>query len=220
VAGIADGLCDTALRHHGAPLILAHAGIADQAVFAARLADHPAAFFDTSVFGVLDLVELYARVPAERIVFGSDPPYGKPLLGLYTSLRVAALAGVSEHGMRALLGGTASALLAGGQIPPATSPLRPRTIAVAGSLLPIHRYASAAFDDLRRGDTRTARGTIALALSVCRDPDPGSAGPALERIRPALEAVAHALERPAERVPQDLLHLVASLAATERAPSG
>jgi predicted TIM-barrel fold metal-dependent hydrolase len=220
VAGIADGLCDTALRHHGAPLILAHAGIADQAVFAARLADHPAAFFDTSVLGVLDLVELYARVPAERIVFGSDPPYGKPLLGLYTSLRVAALAGVSEHGMRALLGGTASALLAGGQIPPATSPLRPRTIAVAGSLVRIHRYASAAFDDLRRGDTRTARGTIALALSVCRDPDPGFAGPALERIRPALEAVAHALERPAERVPQDLLHLVASLAATERAPSG
>ncbi len=112
-AGIADGLCDTALRHPGAPLILAHAGIADQGLFATRLADHPAVFFDTSVFGVLDLVELYARVPAERIVFGSDPPYGKPLLGLYVSLRVAALAGVSEDGMRALLGATTRALRRG-----------------------------------------------------------------------------------------------------------
>jgi hypothetical protein len=219
-AAVADGLCDTALRHPAAPLILAHAGIADQGVFATRLADHPAVFFDTSVFGVLDLVELYARVPAERIVFGSDPPYGKPLLGLYVSLRVAGLAGVSEDGMRALLGATTSALLAGGQIPAATSPLRPRAIEIAGSLVRIHRYASAAFDDLRRGETQAARDTVALGLAICRDPNPGPAGPALERIRPALEAVAQALERPGERIPPDRLYLVAALAATEPAPSG
>lgn len=220
VAGIAGGLCDVALRHPRAPLILAHAGIADQAVFASRLADHPAAFFDTSVFGVLDLVELYARAPAERIIFGSDPPYGKPLLGLYASLRVAALAGVSEVGMRALLGATTRALLTGGPIPPASAPLRPRVIAAAGSLVRIHRYAAGAFDDLRRGDTGTARATVALALSACRDPDPGPAGAALERIRPALEAVARALERPGERVPRALLYLVATLAATEPGPRG
>jgi uncharacterized protein len=217
-AGIADGLCDTALRHPGAPVILAHAGIADQGLFASRLADHPAAFFDTSVFGVLDLVELYARVPAERIVFGSDPPYGKPLLGLYASLRVAALARVSEDGMRAMLGATTRALVAGDQIPAATSPLRPRAIELAGSLVRIHRYASTAFDEVRRGDLGPARDTVALGLSICRDPNPGAAGPALERIRPALEAVAHALERPGERVPHDLLYLVAALAATEPAP--
>lgn len=215
VAGIADGLCDTALRHPGAPVILAHAGIADQATFATRLADHPAAFFDTSVFGVLDLVELYALVAAERILFGSDPPYGKPLLGLYMSLRVAALAGVSEGGMRALLGGTARVLLAGGRIPAATSPLRPRTIEMPGSLARIHRYASSAFDDLRRGDARTARETIALGLSICRDPHPGPAAPALERIRPALEVVARALDRGEGRVPHEVLYLVATLAATE-----
>lgn len=217
-AGIADGLCDTALRHPGAPLILAHAGIADQGLFATRLADHPAVFFDTSVFGVLDLVELYARVPAERIVFGSDPPYGKPLLGLYASLRVAALARVSEDGMRAMLGATTRALVAGDRIPAATSPLRPRAIELAGSLVRIHRYASTAFDEVRRGDLGAARDTVALGLSICRDPDPGPAGPALERIRPALEAVAHALEQPGERVPHDLLYLVAALAATEPAP--
>jgi predicted TIM-barrel fold metal-dependent hydrolase len=219
-AGIAEGLCDVALRHPGAPVILAHAGIADQALFATRLAAHPAALFDTSVFGVVDLVELYARVPAERIVFGSDPPYGKPLLGLYATVRAATLAGVTPGGMRALLGGTTRALLEGAPLPPATSPLRPRTVELAGALARIHRYASAAFDEVRRGDAAAARDTVALALAACRDPDPGGAGPALTRIRPALETVAEAFDRPGERFPADVLYLVATLAATEPVPTG
>lgn len=218
VPGIAGGLCDMALRHPRTPLILAHAGIADQAVFASRLTGHPAAFFDTSVFGVLDLVELYARVPAERILFGSDPPYGTPLLGLHAALRVAALAGLSDGDVQALLGGTTRALLAGGPIPPATAPRRPRTIELAGALVRLHRYAATAFDELRRGDRVAGRGTVALALAACADPDPGPVGPALERLRPALEAVAHALADPGSRVPQDLLYLVATVAATEPAP--
>lgn len=214
---IGEGLCNVALRHTGAPLILAHAGMADQAVFAHRLASHPAAFYDTSVFGALDLLELYARVPPERILFGSDPPYGKPLLGLYVTLRVATLAGVSTEGLRALLGGTATALLQGLPVPVPTTPLRPRTMTVAGPLARLHHYGSMAFADLLRGQIASARDTVALALSVCRDPDPGPAGPAIQRIRPALEAVAHALDRAGSRVPRDLLYLVAALAATEPA---
>jgi predicted TIM-barrel fold metal-dependent hydrolase len=215
MAPITEDLCDIALRHPAAPLILAHAAMADQAAFASRLAGHPAAFYDTSAFGALDLIELYARVPSERILFGSDPPYGKPLLGLYMTLRVAALAGVPPDGMRALLGGTTTALLEGRPAPSPTAPRRPRTITMAGPLARIHRYGSMAFADLGRGDAGSARENIALARSVCRDPDPGPAGPAMERIRPALDAVATALDRPGGRVPRDVLYLVAALAATE-----
>ena len=215
MAPITERLCDVALRNPEAPLILAHAAMFDQAEFTTRLAAHPAAFYDTSAFGALDLVELYARVPSERILFGSDPPYGRPLLGLYVTLRAATLAGVGPDGMRALLGGTAAALLEGRPPPPPTRPLRTRTLTTTGPLARIFRYGLLAFADLGRGDTASARENIALARSVCRDPDPGPAGPALDRIRPALEAVAVALETPGSRVPRDVLYLATALAATE-----
>jgi len=217
MAALADGLCDVALRHPGAPMILAHAGIADQAVFASRLADHPAAFFDTSVFGPLDLLELYSRVPPERIIFGSDPPYGKPLLGLYVTVRAATAAGLAPDGIRALLGGTAAALLDGLPAPAPTRPLRPRTLELSGPLARIHLYGSMAFAELQRGERGDARETIGLALSVCRDPDPGPAAPALERLHAALEAVADALDRPGAPVPSDVLYLATALAVTEPA---
>jgi hypothetical protein len=215
MAPIADGLCDLALRHPGAPLILAHGGIADQAVFAHRLRDHPAAFYDSSVFGPLDLLELYARVPPERVVFGSDPPYGRPLLGLYVTVRAAAAAGVGEDGMRALLGGTAEAILSGGDLPEPTAPLRPRTLTMAGPLSRLYVYCSMAFAGLMRGEPQAGRETLELALSVCRDPDPGPAEHALRRIEPALRAVVRALDTPGDRVPHDVLYLAMALAATE-----
>jgi uncharacterized protein len=214
---VAEGLCDVALRHPGAPLILAHGAIADQAVFASRLADHPAAFFDTSVFGPLDLLELFARVPPERIVYGSDPPYGRPMLGLYLTLRGAMAAGLDETQMRALLGGTIQAVL--DRRPPATStpPKRPRTLTMAGSLARVYVYCAMAFAGIARGHPESARETLDLALSVCRDPDPGAAAGALGRLEPALASVIAALDTPGGRVPVDALYLAMSLAATEPA---
>ena len=58
-------------------------------MFAARLRDHPNVVYDTSTFSVFDQLELFARVPAERIVFASDVPYGRPVGALYTALRSA-----------------------------------------------------------------------------------------------------------------------------------
>ena len=49
-----------------------------------------------SCFFPLDVIELFARVPAERIVFASDPPYGLPATTLYMALRVARQAGLDE----------------------------------------------------------------------------------------------------------------------------
>ncbi len=184
-------------------------------MFATRLADHPAAFFDTSVFGPLDLLELFARVPVERIVFGSDPPYGKPLLGLYVTLRCATAAGLDEADLRALLGGTMRAVLDGEAVAPPTPPRRLRTLTMAGSLARLYQYCAMAFAGLMQGQRESARDTLALALAVCRDPHPETAGEALKRIRPVLISVMTALETDGARVPADALYLAAALAATE-----
>ena len=62
------------------------------------LAEHPSVLYDTSAFSAIDVVELFARVPAERIVFASDSPYGHPLPDLYLAMRAAARAGVDAQG--------------------------------------------------------------------------------------------------------------------------
>ena len=97
----ADGpLAELALRFPEVTLVLAHAGIAGQGMFASRLAEHPSVLYDTSAFSAFDVLELFARVPAERIVFASDSPYGPPLPGLYVAMRAAARAGVDAKGVR------------------------------------------------------------------------------------------------------------------------
>jgi len=115
-------LADLALRYPDVSLVLAHAAIADQAVFATMLAGHPRVVYDTSCFSTLDVVELFARVPAERIVFGSDAPYGRPAGGLFQAMRAAAYAGL-DHADRALIaGGTVTMLLEGRPLAAATPP--------------------------------------------------------------------------------------------------
>ena len=117
-------LVDLALRFPEVPLVLAHAGIADQAVFATGFAGHPCVLYDTSCFGPQDVVELFARVPAERIVFASDVPYGRPPGALFLAMRVAAYAGLDDGDRALVAGGTMAAVLDGGA-PPAAKPPRP-----------------------------------------------------------------------------------------------
>ena len=116
---LADGLVELALRHPDAVLILAHGAICDQGILTSRLADHPGVLYDISCFFPLDVIELFARVPAERIVFASDPPYGHagdhPVHG---AARGAEGAASTSAATRAVLGGTMAALLDGGELPP------------------------------------------------------------------------------------------------------
>src|SRR5271154_5420459 len=121
---LAEGLVDLALRHPGAVLILAHGAICDQGILTTRLADHPGVLYDTSCFFPLDVIELLARVPAERIVFASDPPYGLPATSLYMVLRVTRHAGLDEAATRAVLGGTMATLLDGQPLPTVSPPRR------------------------------------------------------------------------------------------------
>src|SRR3954471_16552649 len=141
-----DALADLALRYPEVRLVLAHAGIAGQGMFAARLSDHPGVVYDTSTLSPFDIIELFARVPAERIVFASDVPYGRPAFGLYQALRVATkVAGLDAEELRMLADGTMNAVLDGEDPPAATPPRVPEVRPVVGRLLRAAVYLRSAF---------------------------------------------------------------------------
>ena len=213
---LAEGLVELALRHPRAVLILAHGAICDQGILTTRLAGHPGVLYDISCFFPLDVIELFARVPAERIVFASDPPYGQPATTLYMALRVASKAGLDEATVRLVLGGTMAALLDGGELPPVTPPRRGPSIELSGRLARVYGYASLVGPALFTGALEQARAMLEMAIAACRDPDPGPVGEALETIGAALAAAGALLEaddgvRPAI----DLVYRANVRAATE-----
>jgi uncharacterized protein len=191
--GPMDALAGVALRHPEVVLVLAHAGIAGQGMFATRLADHPNVLYDTSCLSPFDVIELFARVPAERIVFASDVPYGRPAFALYQALRIGALvAGLDEDELRLLAGGTMAAVLDGRPLPEPRAPRVPQVRPVSGRLLRAATYLHMGFAALVSGEGRRdpARTLpwIAMARAVARDDDPGEAGEALARIDTTLDA--------------------------------
>jgi predicted TIM-barrel fold metal-dependent hydrolase len=192
---LADGLVDLTLRHPEVVLILAHGAICDQGIITSRLADHPGVLYDISCFFPLDVIELLARAPIERIVFASDPPYGLPATSLYMALRVAAHAGLDEAAVRGMLGGTIAGLFDGHGLPPVTAPRRGPTITLSGRLARVYGYGSLAGPAMFMGSTEQAHAMLEMALAACRDPDPGTVGEALEAIEAALSA-ADAMLRP------------------------
>jgi hypothetical protein len=212
---IADGLVELALRHPGAPLILAHGAICDQGTLTAGLAGHPAVLYDTSCFHALDVLALLARVPAERIVFGSDPPYGRPASGLHLAIRAAHHARLDEPATRLLLGETMAALVDGRPLPEPSPPRAPATVTLSRRLARVYSYTSLAGPALFSGATDRAREGIELAVGACRDPDPGDDGETLAQLGDALAAAA-ALVNGEGGVPYaiDLIHRCMVLAAT------
>jgi uncharacterized protein len=213
---LADGLADLALRHPGAVLILAHGAICDQGILTTRLAEHPGVLYDMSCFFPLDVIELFARVPAERIVFASDPPYGLPATTLYMALRVASKAGLDDAATRAVLGGTMAALIDGGELPAVGPVRRGASIELSGRLARVYGYASLVGPALFGGAIEQARAMLEMALAACRDPDPGDVGEALETIGAALSAASALLRgEGGVRAAIDLVYRAIVRAATE-----
>ncbi len=191
---LADGLADLALRHPGAALILAHGAICDQGILSTRLAGHPAVLYDISCFFPLDVIELFARVPAERIVFASDPPYGLPATTLYMAVRVARQAGLDEQTTKLVLGGTMA----------------------SGRLMRAYGYASLVGPALFTGVAEQAAAMLEMAIAATRDPEPGEDGEALETVGRALRAAAKlAVEEDGIRPAIDLVYRANVLAATQ-----
>jgi hypothetical protein len=182
------------------------------------LADHPGVLYDISCFFPLDVIELLARAPIERIVFASDPPYGLPASSLYMALRVAAHAGLDEAAVRGLLGGTVAGLFDGHGLPPVTAPRRGSSIALSGRLARVYGYASLAGPAIFMGSAEQAQAMLDMALAACRDPDPGDVGEALETIAAALSAAGALLglqSGDGMRAAIDLVYRASIRAATE-----
>jgi hypothetical protein len=213
---IADGLAELALRHPEVVLILAHGAICDQGLLVSRLADHPGVLYDSSCFFPLDVIALLARVPAERVVFASDPPYGLPAAGLYFTLRLAAHAGLDERATRAILGETMAAVVDGSPLPRAHPPRGAGEVVLGARVARVYGYGSLAGPALFAGAREQAQGMLDLAISVCRDPDPGPEGPALDQIGAALLAARALLDaKGGSSAAIDLLYRSMALAATE-----
>lgn len=220
-----DPLADLALRYPDVVLVLAHAAIADQGMFASRLRDHPNIVYDTSTFSVFDQLELLARVPAERVVFASDVPYGRPLGALHTALRMAAYARLGERERTSLVGATMIDILEGRPLPDPTPPRVSEIRSINGRLARVNGYLMMSFAAaLGSGPPPNFdRGLqfIALARAVCRDPDPGVAGPAMERIDGLLSAAEQLVTADSEqaRAAFGLVMAAAVIAATEPLPA-
>ncbi len=213
---LAEGLADLALRHPGAVLILAHGAICDQGILTTRLADHPGVLYDMSCFFPLDVIELFARVPAERIVFASDPPYGMPATTLYLALRLARQARLDEPTTRAVLGTTMASLIDGEGLPPVAPPRRGPSIALSGRLARVYGYASLVGPALFTGSGEQAHAMLDMALAACRDPQPGADGEALQTIGTALGAAKQLVgEEDGIRAAIDLVYRAIVRAATE-----
>jgi predicted TIM-barrel fold metal-dependent hydrolase len=91
----------------GARLILAHGARGDARAVREALAEHPGVWFDTSLAALSDLVDL----PPERLMFGSDRPYGDYATGLQLVGCAARLAGWSSAQIDAVMYGNFAALV-------------------------------------------------------------------------------------------------------------
>jgi uncharacterized protein len=213
---LADGLIDLAQRHPDVVLILAHGAICDQGTLTSRLADHGGVLYDTSCFFPLDVIELFARVPSERIVFASDPPYGQTSSGLYLALRVARHAGLDERALGQVLGATIASALDGATLPQSTAPRRGPSITLSGRLARVYGYASLVGPALFAGALEQAQAMLDMAISACRDPSPGTVGDALQTIGRALAAARTLIgEEDGTRAAVNLVFRSIARAATE-----
>ena len=219
-----DPLAELALRFPDVTLVLAHAGIAGQGMFASKLAEHPSVLYDTSAFSAIDVVELFARVPAERIVFGSDSPYGPPLPGLYVAMRAAARAGVEAEGRAMIAGGTMATVLDRQPLPPPSEPRLEQVRPVNGRLQRVNAYLMMAFGAAASTDPPDlglAQEGVALARYACRDPEPGDAGRALGRVDAALAAAEQILTSGGEHATLAIgLAVAAAAVAATEPPNG
>lgn len=167
---IADHLAHLVERYPLAQLIVAHAGIADLGALARALGGRAGAFFDTSAWSPIDLLDFFRHVAPEQILYASDYPYGQQPSSLLVAIRTARLAGLSEQDLRMILWENAD------RISRREAPLSPSaphgsaTFSQSMTMARIHQYLSMAIPLLwtRQQDTV---GALGLALNACNEVD-------------------------------------------------
>jgi predicted TIM-barrel fold metal-dependent hydrolase len=168
---IADDLLRLVERHPETQLIIAHGGIADLAALASRFAEHPGVFFDTSIWGAVDVLDVYCRVSPEQLLYASDYPYGRQPQSLLLDIRISRLAGFSADELCGVLGRNAARIADGEPQPPLTPPKRlTQTLSLPIQLARIHTYLTLATPLLwtRQQDVI---GAVGLALNAADERD-------------------------------------------------
>ena len=159
---------EVAARYPDAPIILAHAAIADLAWIWREAGAHPNLLFDTAWWNVSDHLALFALVSPGQILFGSDIPYGRTVAAAALVLRAALAAGLSADQIAAVAGGQLERILAH-QAPEDLGPAPMRAVPGPGPLLErIHTLLIAAAARLTTG--QGADEYLELARLACRLP--------------------------------------------------
>ncbi len=151
-------------------LIIAHAGIADLAALSECFAGRPGVYFDTSVWSVIDLLDMFARVSPGQVLYASDYPYGQQPGSLLLAVRTALLAGLTEDELRDMLGRSAARIADGEPPAPLVEPRGLRRLDQPLTFARIHHYLAMATPLLwtRQADTI---GVLGLALNACAERD-------------------------------------------------
>ncbi len=104
---LGEGVVELAREFPNATFVLAHAAISDLSWIVDATHDVPNVVFDTSWWRPIDVAVLFTSCEPERVLFGTDPPYGTVRLGLQITARLARACGWRDDAMSALMGGTA-----------------------------------------------------------------------------------------------------------------
>ena len=163
---IGEHLATVAARHPGAILILAHAAIVDQERICDLVAGLPNVFFDTSTWGVSDLLGLLARVAPQQVLWATDIPYGNQVVSLALIGSILDELGASEPVRRGIFGGTLEGIV-NGQTPTMSDPIAPATWELTHAAQRVYTYLAAATPLIWMGVADTL-GVSGLAAGACR----------------------------------------------------
>jgi predicted TIM-barrel fold metal-dependent hydrolase len=225
---IGDHLAALVDRYADVRLIIAHAGIADLGGLAGHFAHVPGVFFDTSLWGVIDLLDLMRQVAPQQILFATDYPYGRGPNQLLLALRAARCSGFDEAEIRGMLGGTAIAIRDGESLPRLTAPRGLDALTLSLPLARIHQYISMTVPRLWMRQPDPAGG-LGLALNAAHEANVDGV-PDADLIRRALSVAAEIWEGIGEIEDRDeseriarparmLIHIADTLAVTTPAGS-
>jgi uncharacterized protein len=166
---IGEHLATVAERHPGAILILAHAAIVDQDRICDLVAGRPNVFFDTSTWGVADLLNLLSRVAPQQVMWATDVPYGNHLVSLALIGSILDEIGASEEVRRGVFGLTLDGIVRG-ETPVMTDPIAPSRWELTHPAHRVYTYIAATIPMIwmRQADTL---GVSALAAGACRTDD-------------------------------------------------
>jgi predicted TIM-barrel fold metal-dependent hydrolase len=174
-------------RHPGARAILAHAGICDLAWIWRAAERHPNLFFDTAWWNPADLIAMFRLVPPGQLLYGSDAPYGRPLISVPLAMRCALQAGLSDEQIRSIMGGQAVRLLGGEELLDLGRPPGGDSLEVDVLLERVASYLVYAVGPAFAGIGQLTEEAVALARLSCEVTDEAPQAPVCRSVLALLE---------------------------------